>query len=110
MDPVLSTAVKDEFVRCRLAAGCGPGGDDRPKTGRRSFLGRGAAAVAAAMAAFSGREARAGATRTICPACIPTRMSMEFKAIQTHENAHVSFPGRRPLGDARSVPSLASST
>ncbi len=74
MDPVLSDAMKDRSFGSTWRPGMGREGDDRPKTGRRSFLGRGAAAVAAGVAAFSAPRSGPAAIRTICPACTRTRM------------------------------------
>jgi hypothetical protein len=64
--------------------------DRQPKTGRRSFLGRGAAAAAAAMAAFSGRDARANNPNYL-PSLYQNENVMEFQAIQSHENTHVTY-------------------
>ena len=90
MDPLLSKAMKDSSFGSTWQPGMGRGGDERPKTGRRSFLGRGAAAVAAGVAAFSGREVRASNPNYL-PSLYPNENVLEFQAIQAHENAHVKF-------------------
>ena len=60
MDRSLTVAMQDSSFGANWRPGAGRQRDERVKTGRRSFLGRGAAAAAAAMAAFGGRGARAG--------------------------------------------------
>ena len=59
-------------------------------------------------AAFSGREARASNPNYL-PSLYPNENVAEFKAIQTHENAHVTFLVNAPAAVPR-VPSRASST
>ncbi len=90
MDSPLSSAMKDSAFGtgwrpevARVEAG-------RPRTGRRSFLGRGAAAAVGAMAVLVGRETRAGNPNYL-PSLYPNENVSEFKAIQTHENAHVQY-------------------
>ena len=89
----------------------GPGRDedDRPKTGRRSFIGRGAVAVAAGVAAFSGGEVRAGNPNYL-PSLYPNENANEFKAIQAHENAHVKFLVTALGANARPMPSFVNLT
>ena len=70
--------------------GLGVRRNEPTKSGRRSFLGRGVAAAAAAMAAMSGTRARASNPNYL-PSLYANENVMEFKAIQTHENAHVQY-------------------
>jgi Ferritin-like domain len=57
-------------------------------TGRRSFFRRGAAAMAAAAAAYAGREAF-GQTTNSLPSLFRGQNLLYFQAIQQHENSHV---------------------
>src|SRR5579884_3997701 len=89
MDPIL-TMMKDETFGLDWRPGAAGAREDHQPTRRRSFLGRGAAAAAAAVAAFAGREARAGNPNYL-PSLYPNENVREFQAIQAHENAHVTF-------------------
>jgi hypothetical protein len=91
MDPILTTMNDDSF-----GLGWRPGAsrvsDDQARGRRRSFLLRGAAAGAAAVAAFAGRHARAqSGNPNYLPSLYPNENVKEFQAIQAHENAHVTF-------------------
>ena len=90
MDSHLSAAMTDGLFGADWRPGAGRHADDRPETGRRSFLGRGAAAVVAGVAALSGREASAENPNYL-PSLYLGENVREFKAIQSHENAHVAF-------------------
>ena len=90
MDRRLTDAMQDSSFGANWRPGAGRQGDERAKTGRRSFLGRGAAATAAAMAALGGRTARAGNPNYL-PSLYANENVIEFQAIQTHENAHVQY-------------------
>lgn len=90
MDSLLRAAMNDGSFGSGWRPGVERVEDARPKAGRRSFLGRGAAAAAGALAAFAGREARAGNPNYL-PSLYLNENIMEFQAIQTHENAHVQY-------------------
>ena len=78
MDRRLSVAVQDSSFGTEWRPGAGRPGEERTKTGRRSFLGRGAAAAAAAMAVIGERTA-GRATRIISPVFTPTKTSRSFR-------------------------------
>jgi hypothetical protein len=105
MDSLLRSAMQDGSFGTGTRPGAGREGDDRPKTGRRSFLGRGAAAVAAGVAAFSGREARAGNPNYL-PSLYANENVMEFKQIQADENNHVTFLKTALGANARPEPTF----
>ena len=109
MDPVLSAAMNDRSFGSTWQPGMGREGADRAKAGRRSFLGRGAAAVAAGVAAFSGREASASNPNYL-PSLYANENVREFQAIQTHENAHVAFLVNALGANARPKPSFVDLT
>ncbi|HEX4069844.1 MAG TPA: ferritin-like domain-containing protein [Planctomycetaceae bacterium] len=90
MDRSLTVALQDSSFGATWRPGARGQAAERAKTGRRSFLGRGAAAAAAAMAAFGGRTAQAGNPNYL-PSLYANENVTEFKAIQTHENAHVQY-------------------
>jgi Ferritin-like domain len=110
MDSLHRSAMKADSFGADWRPGAARPGDDRPKTGRRSFLGRGAAAAAAAMAAFSGRDARAGGNPNYLPSLYANENVREFQAIQTHENAHVAFLVNALGANARPKPSFVNFT
>ncbi len=110
MDSVFSKVMKDRSFGSTWQPGMGREGEDRPKAGRRSFLGRGAAAVAAGVAAFSGREVRAGGNPNYLPSLYPNENVLEFQAIQAHENAHVKFLVGALGAAARPMPSFVNLT
>ncbi len=87
-----SSAMQDESFGLGWRPGGARSGGGLPRPGRRSFLGRGAVAIAAATAAFVGREGRAWAGNpNYLPSLYEGENVREFRAIQTHENAHVSY-------------------
>lgn len=90
MDRILSDAMQDNSFGANWRPHASRQMGERAKTGRRSFLGRGAAVTAAAIAALGGRTARAGNPNYL-PSLYANENVMEFKAIQTHENAHVQY-------------------
>ncbi len=108
MDSILTT-MKDESFGLGWRPGAGRSGEDRARAGRRSFLGRGAAAAAAAVAAFVGRDARAQNPHYL-PSLYPNENVHEFQAIQKHENAHVAFLVNALGTDARPNPSFVDLT
>ena len=91
MDRRLSVGVEDSSFGLDWRPGAGRPREERMKPGRRSFLGRGAAAVAAAMAVLiGGGTARAGNPNYL-PSLYANENVTEFQAIRTHENAHVQY-------------------
>ena len=90
MDRRLSVVVQDSSFGTDWRPGAGRPREEPPRPGRRSFLGRGVAAAAAAMAVIGGRTARAGNPNYL-PSLYANENVTEFKAIQTHENAHVQY-------------------
>jgi hypothetical protein len=89
MDP-MRKAMNEESFGSEWRPGEGQRKDNRVRAGRRSFLGRGAAAAAAAVTVLAGRTARANNPNYL-PSLYPNENVKEFQAIQTHENAHVTF-------------------
>lgn len=77
---------------------------DRRTPGRRSFLGRGAAAVAG-LVALSGREAGA-ANPNYLPSLYPNQNLIEFRQIQSDENNHVAFLVNALGANARPIPTF----
>ena len=110
MDQQLSSAMKESSFGVDWSPGLGEGKGDRARSGRRSFLGRGMAAVAAGAAVLSGRTALAGGNPNYLPSLYPNENVMEFKAIQTHENAHVNFLVAALGSNARPSPSFVDLT
>lgn len=108
MDPI-HTTMKDESFGLSWRPAAGGAGEDRARTGRRSFLGRGAAAAAAAVAALAGRDAHAQNPNYL-PSLYPNENVREFQAIQKHENAHVAFLVKALGADARPKPSFVDLT
>lgn len=91
MDPNLTAMKEDSFGLC-WRPGAGRVAGDPARAKRRSFLLRGAAAGAAAVAAFAGRDAGAqSGNPNYLPSLYPNENVKEFQAIQSHENAHVTF-------------------
>ncbi len=90
MDRRLTISVQDSSFGATWRPGAARQRDERVMTGRRSFLGRGVAAAAAAMAAIGGQKAHAGNPNYL-PSLYANENVSEFKAIQTHENAHVQY-------------------
>ncbi len=92
MDSLLSSTMKDDRLGLDWRPGAPPTKHERLKPGRRSFLGRGAAAAAGAMATLTGRQRHA---RTGNPNYLPSLYAgenvREFKTIQADESAHVSY-------------------
>jgi hypothetical protein len=107
MDPVFSAAEENELLRLeRAMAGAG---DSGAQTGiaRRRFLRRGAvaAASASAIALGAGRDARANNPNYL-PSLYAGENLREFQAIQSHENAHVTFLTQALGSYARPIPSF----
>ncbi|QEH39249.1 hypothetical protein OJF2_78640 (plasmid) [Aquisphaera giovannonii] len=91
MDERLATAMKDGSFGAGWRPGAAAAGGPA-RQGRRSFFRRGAAAAAAAVAAYAGREAfGAGTNPNYLPSLYRGQNALEFQAIRTHENAHVTF-------------------
>ena len=90
MDSLFRSAMTDTSFGSGWRPGVKGVEGGRPRTGRRSFLGRGAAVAAGAMAALVGRESRA-ANPNYLPSLYLNENVREFQAIQTHENAHVQY-------------------
>jgi hypothetical protein len=109
MDQNHSAAISDGSLGADWRPRSSKLGNEREKTGRRSFLGRGAAAAAAAMAAISGGKARASNPNYL-PSLYANENVLEFQAIQTHENAHVAFLVNALGADARPKPSFVNLT
>jgi hypothetical protein len=92
MNTLHSVSMQDERFGLSWRPGGARSGDDRPRSGRRSFLGRGAVAIAAAASAFAGRDSRVWAGNpNYLPSLYQGENVREFHAIQTHENAHVNY-------------------
>ncbi len=82
----------DIFSRTAIeGASRGPGAEcgEKRTVARRSFLGRGAAAVAAGAATFAGRSAKASNPNYL-PSLYPNENVTEFHQIQADENNHVA--------------------
>jgi hypothetical protein len=89
----------------------GDGSKPGRKSARRSFLIRGAAAGAAAVAAFTGRDSRVMASNpNYLPSLYPNENVREFQAIQAHENSHVTYLLNALGADARPKPSFVDLT
>jgi Ferritin-like domain len=73
--------------------------------GRRTFLGRGATALAAGAAACVGQQAF-GQSKPRLSHLELRQLAEEFRAIQAHENAHVEFLVNALGADARPMPSF----
>jgi hypothetical protein len=92
MDARLSAAMNDSSFGSLWRPGTGGDAGKKPRSGRRSFLRRGAVAAASALAACAGRDALAGfANPNHLPSLYQGENTREFEAIQIHENAHVKF-------------------
>jgi hypothetical protein len=78
-------------------------------TGRRGFFRRGAVAAASALGLYAGREALAGNPNYL-PSLYQGENTMEFEAIQAHENAHVAFLVNALGQYARPTPSFINLT
>ena len=109
MDQNHSAAISDGSFGADWRPRSSSPGNEREKTGRRSFLGRGAAAAVAAMAAISGGKARASNPNHL-PSLYANENVREFQAIQTHENAHVAFLVNALGAHARPKPSFVNLT
>jgi hypothetical protein len=104
MDPRVMTAMEDDSFGIGRRSGAGNRASRELVAGRRSFLRRGAAA-AAAIAAFAGRDARAGNPNYL-PSLYPGENAVEFEQIQRNENHHVAILKAALGGNARPEPTF----
>jgi hypothetical protein len=105
MERSVADAMKDGSFGSAWYPGANHNVPKKPVTGRRGFFRRGAAAAASAMAVYAGREAFAGNPNYL-PSLYAGENATEFEAIQTHENAHVSFLVEALGAAARPKPSF----
>jgi hypothetical protein len=107
MDLRVTEAMKDGSFGSGWRPGANTAAAKIQPTGRRSFLRRGAAAAAAALAGFAGRDAFGQSSNpNYLPSLYRGENVREFEAIQAHENAHVQFLVNALGVDARPKPTF----
>jgi hypothetical protein len=103
MDPRVMTAMGDDSSDIGRRSAAGNRASRALVAGRRSFFRRGAAA--AAMAAFAGRDARAGNPNYL-PSLYAGENAVEFEQIQRNENNHVAILKAALGANARPEPTF----